>query len=85
MDVLEFLLEVFFDGGGMQASHGTEMVGEGLLKCIETRGAGAVDIGQQHEADTGGDSTADGFSAVGVEGFVVEVAVGVEEHAFFSG
>ena len=78
--MVELLFEVVLDGSGMEACHGTEVLGVLTQQGVELRGAGAVDIRQQHGGDTGVEGTLHGGVAVGVEGFVVEVAVGVDVH-----
>ena len=79
MHMLQFLLIVLFDGGGVEAGHGAEVVGAGGLECIETGCGGGVDIGQEHGGDASIDGTGDGLVAVVVESLVVQVAVGVDE------
>jgi hypothetical protein len=67
----------------MEAHHLVEALGmlEGQLLLLLM--AQAVDGGKQQGGDTGVEGTLEGGIAVNVEGFVVEVAVGVDERHLF--
>ena len=63
----------------MEAHHLVEVLwvlrGQEVLAVV----ALAVDGGEEQGGDTGVEGALEGFVAVGVEGFVVEVAVGIYE------
>jgi hypothetical protein len=81
VDELQLLLVVFFDRSRVETRHGENFDGgvRGIDEGIQAGGRGAVDVGQQEGGDTGIEGALDGLVAVGVEGFVVEVTVGVDE------
>ena len=63
----------------MQPRHTAKNNGILIIQCIEALGAAAVYVGQQHGGHTGIYGTLHSLRPVGVEGFVVEVAVCVDE------
>ena len=77
MHNVEFFLKVGGDRGGVQPHHLAEMLRVGIGEGFLTLMAETVDGRQQHGVDACLEGTDDRLVAIGVKGFVVEVAVGV--------